>query len=76
MNPRASIIRIQRREILVRLHGCKGTQAGPLRMGRSEINEEEERFQPGPQGEQRFRVKIEPDVFTKGRSGGDREDSC
>lgn len=45
-------------------------------MGRCEINEEEERFQPGPQEEQRFRVRIETDVFTKGRTGGDREDRC
>lgn len=34
-------------------------------MGRTEINEEEERFQVGPHNEQRFRVRIEPGVFTK-----------
>lgn len=49
--------------------------AGSLRMGRREINEEE-RFQPGPQEEQMFRVRTEPDVFTKGRTGGDGENRC
>lgn len=34
-------------------------QAGPLRVGRNEINKEEEGFPVGPQEEQWFRVRNE-----------------
>lgn len=50
----------------------KKGSSGPLRVGRNEINEEEEGFPVGSQEEQWFRVRNELGVFIKVRSGRDR----